>query len=78
MPQSLFNKVAGLRPANLLKKETLVQVFSCEFCEIFKKNFFTEQMLAIAYRRFLVLGISFSKTKKAFPKLLSKKSLKLH
>ena len=29
--QSLFlNKVAGLRPASLLKKETLAQVFSCE------------------------------------------------
>ena len=44
--QSLFfNKVAGLRPATLLKKklwhtcnfikkDTLAQVFSCEFCEI--------------------------------------------
>ena len=35
--QSPFlNKVAGLtpsRPATLLKKETLAQVFSCEFCE---------------------------------------------
>ena len=29
-----------LRPATLLKKETLVQVFSCEFCEIFKNTFF--------------------------------------
>ena len=32
--QSLFfNKVAGLRPqaGNFIKKETLVQVFSCEF-----------------------------------------------
>ena len=31
-----LNKVAGLRPATLLKK-TLAQVFSCEFCENFKK-----------------------------------------
>ena len=30
---SFFNKVAGLRPATLLKK------FSCEFCEIFKNTF---------------------------------------
>ena len=38
--QSLFfNKVAGLRPATLLKKETLAQVFSCEFCEISKNTF---------------------------------------
>ena len=36
--QSLFlNKVV---PATLLKKETLAQVFSCEFCEIFKNTFF--------------------------------------
>ena len=27
---------------NFIKKETLVQVFSCEFCEIFKDTFFTE------------------------------------
>ena len=25
---------------NFIKKETLAQVFSCEFCEIFKKTFF--------------------------------------
>ena len=30
-------------PATLLKKKTLVQVFSCEFCEISKNNFFTER-----------------------------------
>ena len=34
-----FNKVAGLRPVTLLKKETLTQVFSCEFCEISKSTF---------------------------------------
>ena len=39
--QSLFfNKVVGLRPDTLLKKETLAQVFSCEFCEISKNTFF--------------------------------------
>ena len=27
---------------NFIKKETLALVFSCEFCEIFKNNFFTE------------------------------------
>ena len=27
------------RPATLLKKETLAQVFSCEFCEISKNTF---------------------------------------
>ena len=39
VPGSLINKAAGLRPATLLKKETLAQVFSCEFCEISKKTF---------------------------------------
>ena len=32
----------GIRPATLLKKKTLVQAFSGEFCEIFKNIFFTE------------------------------------
>ena len=32
-----FNKVTGLRPSTLLK-ETLAQVFSCEFCEISKNT----------------------------------------
>ena len=34
-----FNKVADLRPATLLKKKALAQMFSCEFCEIFKNTF---------------------------------------
>ena len=43
--QSLFfNKVAGLRPATLLKKETLALVFSCEFYEISKNTIFTEHL----------------------------------
>ena len=47
--QSLFfNKVTSVRPATLLKrrlcnfikKETMAQLFSCEFCEISKYDFF--------------------------------------
>ena len=34
-----FNKVAGLA-CNLIKKESLAQVFSCEFCEVSKNTFF--------------------------------------
>ena len=34
-----FDKVASLRPATLLKTETLAQVFSCEFCQISKNTF---------------------------------------
>ena len=41
--QSLFfKKVAGLRPATLLKNETVAQVFSCEFCEISKNTSFLQ------------------------------------
>ena len=41
--QSLFfNKVAGA--CNFIEKETLAQVFSCEFCEISKNTFFIEQL----------------------------------
>ena len=32
-------KFGGLTLATLLKKETLAQVFSCEFCKISKKFF---------------------------------------
>ena len=30
----------------LYKKETLTQLFSCEFCKIFKNTFFTEHLWA--------------------------------
>ena len=33
-----------IRPATLLKKEALAQVFSCEFCEISKNTIFTEHL----------------------------------
>ena len=48
--QSLFfNKVAGLRPeaCNFIEKETLAQVFSCEFCEI-SKNIFSYRTPPVA------------------------------
>ena len=43
-----FNKIAGLRPATLLK-ETLARVLSCEFCDIFKNNFFIEHLRKTAF-----------------------------
>ena len=40
-PEVFYEK----RPAcNFIKKETLAQVFSCEFCEISKNAFFTEHL----------------------------------
>ena len=38
-----FLKVAGFRPASLLKK-TLAYVLSCEFCKISKNTFFKEDL----------------------------------
>ena len=47
--RSLFaDKVAGLRSATLLKKESLEQVFSCEFRKIFKNTYFTEHLWTTA------------------------------
>ena len=44
MCQSLFfNKVAGAS-CNFIEKEILVQVFSSEFCKIFKNIFLTEHL----------------------------------
>ena len=34
----------GIKTCNLIKKETLAQFFSCEFCEIFKSTFFIEHL----------------------------------
>ena len=33
---------------NFMKKETLARVFSCEFCEFFKNNYFTEHLWTTA------------------------------
>ena len=39
--QNLFyNKSCRPEPCNLINKETLARVFSCEYCEIFKNTFF--------------------------------------
>ena len=44
MPESLA--------CNFTKKETLAQVFSCEFCEIAKNTFFTEHLWAAVSKQF--------------------------
>ena len=53
--QSLFsNKVAGLRPATLLKKEILAHMSSCEFWQIFMSTFFTEHLRTTASKLSLI------------------------
>ena len=44
MPESLFQYNCRPQARNFIQKETLAQVFSCEFCEIFKNIFFTEHL----------------------------------
>ena len=45
MPGSLFfNKLADMKPATLLKKEALTQVFSSEVSEIFKNPYFKKHL----------------------------------
>ena len=47
MPKSLFKVFLKPQACNFIKKETLAQVFFCEFCEIFKNTFFTEHLRTI-------------------------------
>ena len=56
--QSLFfNKVAG--GCTFIKKETLAQVFSWEFCEIFKNTFsYSTPPLAASEERQLIIEYS--------------------
>ena len=55
-----FNKVVGLRPATLLKKETLAQAFSCQFNKISRITFFTEHLWGTASSLPLALMIYFA------------------
>ena len=43
-----------LQASDFIKNETLVQVFSCEFCESFKNTFFTEHIRATASIYFIL------------------------
>ena len=54
---SFFNKVAGLRLVTLLK-ETLAQVFSCQFCETFKSTSFYRTPPVAASVLITFMGIS--------------------
>ena len=49
--QSLFFTKAAGAACNFIKKETLGQVFSCEFCEISRNIFFTEHLWWLLLQR---------------------------
>ena len=44
----MFLQISQNSQENTYKKETIAQVFSCEFCEISKNIFFTEHLWATA------------------------------
>ena len=46
LPEMLYEK--RCLACNFIKKEALAQVFSCEFCEIFKNTYSTEQLWTTA------------------------------
>ena len=48
MPESLFKIKLQASACNFIKKETLSQIFSCEFHEISKNIIFTEHLWATA------------------------------
>ena len=49
--ESLFNKAGALKACIFIKKEIPTQVFSCEYCEIFKNSFLVEHFLFIILLR---------------------------
>ena len=48
LDQTLFLNNVAAKACNFIKKESLSQVFSYEFCEISKNTFFTEQLRTTA------------------------------
>ena len=45
--KSLFSKIVGVQ-ASKYKKETLTQVFSCEYCKTFENTYFKEHLRTMA------------------------------
>ena len=46
--ESLFNKAAGLPVCKFIKKETPIQVFSCDYCKVFQKTYFEKYLRTAA------------------------------
>ena len=57
VPESLFQNICGPRSWNFIKKETLTQMFSCEFWDIFINTYFyrTPLVAASGLRKYLSL-----------------------
>ena len=51
MPGSLFLLKLKAGTCKFIQKETLAQLFSCEFCEISKNTLFTEYLRVTAFAK---------------------------
>ena len=74
-----FNKVASLRPAacTFIKKETLAQVFSYEFCEISKNTFSYRTPLGGCFRRSSPFLTKIDSYRSNSPKIYKNKTMKI-
>ena len=68
MCQSLFLSKAGALSLQLVLKKRLTQVFSCEFCEICRNIFFTENK--VRYNKGKVAGWEFCSHRRCFLKMV--------
>ena len=55
--ESIFNKVAGLKASNFIKKETPAEVFLREYCGSFKKQLFLEHLRWLLLEIFILISI---------------------
>ena len=62
MLEALFNKAVGFQTCNFIKKETPIQVFSCEYCKIFKKSPYFEEHLRVAAAGDLIVNVNHSES----------------
>ena len=53
-PEAVVKSCSVKKACNFIKKETLAQVLSCEFCKISKNNFFYRTPLVAASETFLL------------------------
>ena len=60
--QFLFYQNVSPPASSFIEKETLAQVFSCEFGKIFKNTFFTEHTQATVSERSSVFKVSISRS----------------
>ena len=68
---SFLIKLQASALSAFIKKESLTQVFSCEFCEISKNTFFTEHFRATASWNYH--NVTINKLKKSMEKVFKKR-----